>query len=80
MNGLRIYVNRKVTVASGCDQVFYSRRSMGPYYRWSYEETFKQWRVARMHSYDFSSKEVSTSNWRSIPLLLQVTLKVHYDE
>ena len=80
MNGLRIYVNRKVTPVSECDQVFYSRRSTGPYYRWSYEETLKQWQVARMHSTDFSSKELSASNWRSIPSLLQITLKVHYDE
>ena len=80
MNGLRIYVNRKVTEISGHNRVFYSRRAMGPYYRWSYEETPKQWRVARMHSSDFSSTELSPSNWKTIPSLLQVTLKVHYDE
>lgn len=80
MNGLRIYVNRRVTEVSGCSQVFYSRRDTGPYYRWSYEDTLKQWRVARMHSNDFSTTELSMSNWRNIPSLLQVTLKVHYDE
>ena len=80
MNGLRIYVNRKVTVASGCDQVFYSRRSMGPYYRWSYEETPKQWRVARMHSDDFFVQRTLHVQLEKHPSLLQVTLKVHYDE
>ena len=80
MNGLRIYVNQKVTEVSGCNRVFYSRRDTGPYYRWSYEDTLKQWQVARMHTSDFSSKELSMFNWKSIPSLLQVTLKVHYDE
>lgn len=80
MNGLRIYVDRKVMEVSGCNQVFYSRRSMGPYYRWSYEDTLKQWQVARMHSDDFSSKELCGSRWKTIPSLLQITLKVHYDE
>jgi len=80
MNGLRIYINRKLTKVSDYNQVFYSRRSMGPYYRWSYEEILKQWRVARMHSSDFSSKELSASRWKTIPSLLQIKLKVHYDE
>ena len=80
MNGLRIYVNRKLTEVSGSNQVFYSRRSMGPYYRWSYEEILKQWHVMRMHSYDLSSKELCGSRWKTIPSLLQVKLKGHYDE
>lgn len=80
MNGLRIYVNPKLTEVSGSNQVFYSRRSTGPYYRWSYEKIFKQWRVMRMHSCDFSSKELCSSKWKTIPSLLQLRLKVHYDE
>lgn len=79
MNGIRIYVNCKLT-EGGCNQVFYSRRSTGPYYRWSYEEILNQWRVMRMHSRDFSSKELSSSQWKTIPSLLQLRLKVHYDE
>ncbi len=80
MNGLRVYVDRKVTGVGDSDLVFYSRRSLGPYYRWSYEDRLEQWRVARMHSCDFSSKELCTSRWRTVPSLLQVRLKVHYDE
>jgi hypothetical protein len=80
MNGLRIYVSEKVKEASTGYRIFYSRRSLGPYYKWCYEEKLEQWRVSRMHPFDFSPKELCASQWRTIPSLLQRRLKLHYDE
>ena len=78
INGLRIYINRAETV--GSDGIFYSRRSDGPFYRWRYEQTVEQWRVARMHSSDFSPNELCMSNWKTIPFALQRSLIDHYPE
>lgn len=78
INGLRIYINRTETV--GGDGIFYSRRSDGPFYRWRYEETREQWRVARMHSSDFSRNELCMSNWKTVPSALQRSLIDHYPE
>jgi hypothetical protein len=80
VNGLRIYINdRALEIASG-DRVFYSRRADGPFYRWRYEETLAQWRSARVHASDFSSKTLSMSNWKAVPSALQTRLIEHYQE
>ncbi len=80
MKDLRIYISPEVTGVKSRNPVFYSRRSTGPYYRWSYEEARNQWRVLRMHSGEFSSKELCSSTWNTLPSLLQFRLKAHYDE
>src|SRR5260370_42529898 len=80
MSGLRIYVNRTLSEATGGDRVFYSRRSDGPYYRWRYEERLEQWRGARVHGSEFSPNELCMSNWKTVPSALQKRLIDHYQE
>ena len=80
VNGLRIYINGRAQETTGSDLVFYSRRADGPYYRWRYEERLKQWRGARVHASDFSPRELSMSNWKTVPSALQSRLIDHYQE
>ena len=39
MKDLRVYVGPAAPRARGGQEVFYSRRADGPYYRWLYERT-----------------------------------------
>jgi hypothetical protein len=80
VNGLRIYINDRALEAASGDLVFYSRRADGPYYRWRYEKGLEQWRGARMHAADFSPRELSMSNWKTVPSALQSRLVDHYQE
>lgn len=80
VNGLRIYVNGDAREAAAGDRVFYSRRADGPYYRWRYDEKLKQWRSARVRVSDFSPKDLSMSNWKTVPPALQRSLIDHYQE
>jgi hypothetical protein len=80
VNGLRIYINDRTLEATSGDRVFYSRRADGPYYRWRYEKQIEQWRGARVHAADFSPRELSMSNWKTVPSALQSRLIDHYQE
>jgi hypothetical protein len=80
MNGLRVYVNPRVTESCGGFGVFYSRRENGPYYRWAYEEKRKLWRVSRVQPSDFSPKMLSNANWKGVPAALQKSMIEHYQE
>ncbi len=80
VNGLRIYVSGRARETTGRDLVFYSRRADGPYYRWCYEERGEQWRGSRVHGSDFSPKQLSISNWKTVPSALQKSLIDHYQE
>lgn len=80
VNGLRIYINGGTRETADRDCVFYSRRADGPYYLWRYEETLAQWRGARVHAPDFSPKQLSMSNWKTVPSALQRSLADHYQE
>ena len=80
MNGLRVYINAGGAGLKGGAEVFYSRRSGGPYYRWDYQEQLEQWRVVRMHAADFRTEELCVFNWKTVPPALQMRLKDHYQE
>ena len=80
MNGLRIYINNARLETRSADQVFYSRRSNGPYYRWSYEEKLALWRASRILMADFSSKELNVATWKGVPASLKAKLNEHYME
>ena len=79
VNGLRLYI-RADSKDSLSDNVFYSQRGNGPIYRWRYEEELGHWRVARMHTSDFTSQELCTANRKSVPQKLQAQLGEHYVE
>jgi len=80
MNGLKIFVDESLSETEGGFQVFYSRRSDGPIYRWSYEHLPMQWRVSRVHASDFPSRNLCLSKWKRVPDLLQKTMTEHYQE
>ena len=74
---LRIYIGQSAAETVNSGNEFYSRRSDGPCYRWWYEERTAHWRSARMHS-DFSYRELSVSDWKTVPSDLQRSLSEHY--
>jgi hypothetical protein len=80
MNGLRLYTKPASPDRAAGDNVFYSRRGNGPIYRWLYEAKLAHWRVLRMHTSDFTSRELSLASWKSVPQQLQVQLSEHYLE
>lgn len=77
MNGLRVYIKPSSVEVVG-QKVFYSRRGNGPYYRWRYEETAKEWRVSRVISADFTSQSLAMATWKAVPIALQTRLGEHY--
>lgn len=78
MNGLRMFVLE--VDPSEASQVFYSRRSDGPYYRWWFERELQQWRCARVHANDLPAGSLCVSSWKNIPGALQGSLVEHYLE
>jgi hypothetical protein len=80
MSGLRVYTEPANTNLSGDDNVFYSRRGDGPYYRWRYEENGGKWRFARVLIADFTPHELSMASWKAVPVALQARLIEHYLE
>jgi len=80
MNGLRVYVNTQTSETHDGLGVFYSRRADGPYYRWSFDEKLKQWRVARVRLTEVTPKVLSTTNWKTLPIALQRSMVEHYQE
>ena len=78
MNGLRIFIRPdKGPVELN---VFYSQRSHGPMYRWHYEEQLARWHVARVDASHWSSHELCTTSWQSVPQELKSQLSEHYIE
>jgi hypothetical protein len=80
MNGLRVYINTETKETRGGYDIFYSRRESGPYYRWSYEEAVKEWRVTRVLPSDFSPKLLCAASWKGVPAALQRSIVEHYQD
>jgi len=49
-------------------------------YRWRYEKRLAKWQAARVHGSDWSSHELCTAPWQSIPQELKAQLNEHYVE
>ena len=79
MDGLRMFI-RPDSSDSVEPQIFYSRRSDGPIYRWHFEKQLARWQAARVDTSDWSSHELSTFPWQSIPHELKDQLSEHYVE
>jgi hypothetical protein len=78
MNGLRIFIR---TDKDGIeDNIFYSQRSHGPVYRWHYEKHLARWHVARVDASHWTSQELCTAPWQSVPQELKSQLSEHYIE
>ena len=79
MNGLRMFI-RPDNKDSVENDVFYSQRGHGPIYRWRYEKHLAKWQAARVHGSDWSSHELCTAPWQSVPQELKAQLDEHYVE
>ena len=62
------------------NNVFYSKRSDGPIYRWHYVKHLARWHVARVDASDWSSHELCAAPWQSVPQELKAQLSEHYVE
>jgi hypothetical protein len=80
MNGLRVYTNTQHQETQGGYAIFYCRRDDGPYYRWSYEEQRKEWRVARVRTSDLAPSALCSTNWKVVPPSLRRSMVDHYQE
>lgn len=80
MNGLRVYIEPLSGDSRVGNEVFYSRRSDGPYYRWSFEERLAEWHVLRMHACDLTRGDLELAPWKGVPSSLKVRLTEHYLE
>ena len=80
MNGLRVYIKPNATGPRNGQEVFYSRRGNGPFYRWLYEENAAQWRASRVISTDFTPQSLAMASWKAVPVALQTRLGEHYLE
>ncbi len=80
MNGLRVYIKPNGTDLRNGQEIFYSRRGNGPYYRWLYEEKANQWRVSRVIAADFTPQSLAMASWKAVPVTLQTRLGEHYLE
>ncbi len=79
MNGLRMFI-RPDNVGRVEQNVFYSQRSHGPIYRWSYEQCLGRWNVARVDISDWTSPQLCIARWQSVPEELKAQLNEHYIE
>lgn len=81
MNGLRVFKNSNAAEMHGGRPVFYSRRSDGPFYRWSYDDVLCNWQSARLLiSAGVSVRMLATTPWKSIPTHLQRSIVEHYED
>jgi hypothetical protein len=73
-----MYVPVPKVTGSNNDDVFYSRRGNGPFYRWMFEQVKQRWNVSRVVSNDFNSHGLSLATWKTVPPALQSRLSDHY--
>jgi DNA-directed RNA polymerase subunit K/omega len=78
MNELKIFTRPETGPVE--DNVFYSQRSHGPMYRWQYETQLARWNVMRVDASNWSSQELCTTPWKSLPQKLKAQLSEHYVE
>ena len=78
MNGLRIYVNMLPEERAKDSGAFYSRREIGPYYRWTLAHG--NWSAERVTSSTFLSKDLSATSWKLVPAALQRSMVEHYQD
>jgi len=78
MNGLHMFI--RPNTKGPIENVFYSQREHGPIYRWHLENHLAIWQVARVDASDWSSHELCSVRWQSVPQELKARLSEHYIE
>jgi hypothetical protein len=74
-----MFVDQRPADSVGEHEVFYSRRSTGPYYRWR-RSAPEMWDATRVHERDFLANELCTLSWKRVPHALQTSVVNHYEE
>ena len=77
IHGLRMYVAQRPADSAAISEVFYSRRSTGPYYQWRTTAP-EIWEVTRVSEHDLF--DLSPLSWKNLPTTLQRRVVNHYDE
>lgn len=77
---LRVYINPAGPDVAGEPGVFYSRRSQGPYYRWSFEVKSVRWCGSRVYPSALTLRTFCVESWKAVPPALQARLDEHYPE
>src|SRR2546429_7507723 len=80
MNSLRVYIEGDGAETRRTRSVFYSRREDGPYYRWVYDDTIRQWRVGRVMKSATLAKTLLAAAWKTLPVTLQKSIVEHYQD
>jgi len=80
MNGLRVYVNDTIAETISGQNVFYSRRDTGPYYRWVFDGALNEWRVGRVENTRITAKDLTLATWKKLPVALQRSMVEHYQD
>jgi hypothetical protein len=80
MIGLRVYIHDTIAENINGQSVFYSRREDGPYYRWAFDDTLREWRVGRVLNSAISSKDLTMAAWKRLPVALQRSMVEHYQD
>ena len=79
IQGLRMFVVQRPADSAGESEVFYSRRSAGPYYKWRTTAP-EIWEVTRVQGGDFFAADLCPLSWKNLPRALQRRVVNHYEE
>lgn len=74
-----MFVAQRPADFAGEGEVFYSRRSAGPYYQWRTTAPEK-WEVTRVHGGDLLATGLCPLSWKNLPQALQRRVVNHYEE
>jgi hypothetical protein len=79
IQGLRMFIAQRPADSAGEAEVFYSRRSTGPFYRWR-STAPEKWEVTRVLEHDLSASDLCALSWKNLPHTLQRRVVNHYEE
>jgi hypothetical protein len=74
-----MFVAQRPADSAGEYEVFYSRRSAGPFYEWRTTAP-EIWEVTRVHGGDLLATDLFPLSWKNLPQALQRRVVNHYEE
>ncbi len=77
--GLRMFTAQPSADSAGECEMFYSRRSTGPFYRWRTTAP-ERWEVTRVNGGDLLAAGLCPLSWKNLPQTLQLRVVNHYEE
>ena len=77
--GLRMFIAQPPAGSAGESELFYSRRSTGPFYQWRTTAP-ETWEVTRVQGGDLLGTDLCPLSWKNLPHALQTRVVNHYEE